>query len=256
MRLQIGKQLTAMLTKKVARRIVAPLVCLLLASCVGPADVKTVQAVNEPEFLRLIKTLQPMMMENKVLDQNGAWYSPRITASGGWNNAGQILLDRMSPAFRFPDMADAQLPASFRSMFTPEARIAVDSYAFTALQGSDSIYVSLLAVLDWNMDDRDDWLVLCRVTPSAVPETSRDYYLLVTNPEAPVLLPHVLAIKDCWNNICEIFDSAGPSKLFHDGNSLELMPGDTSVTMPPSSEESRSQSSATGKGIQEHHLAE
>jgi hypothetical protein len=102
------------------------------------------------------------------------------------------------------------------------------------MQGSDRIYAGLVALVDWDGDERDDWLALCRISPTALPGTSRDYYLVITNTEAPILMPRVLGIRDCRNNICEVFDSAGNSPLFTDINSLELMPGDSSVTAPPS----------------------
>ena len=210
------------------------LCCLFFSACPARQETKTVQPVNEPEFLALLRNLQPMMKANQVVDQEGAWYSPMLSRGAkGTEQAGKLLLDRLSPAFRFPDMAPARLPGNFRMMFTPEVRISIDEYSFTALQGSDRIYVSLLAVLDWNQDEKDDWLVLCRITPTALPGSSRDYYLLLSDLEQPVLMPRVLAIRDCRNNICEVFDSAGTSPLFQDINSLDLMPGEASVTAPP-----------------------
>lgn len=221
-----------MIVSKFLKMLCLPLL-LLASACVNPEGVLTVKPVNEPEMSALFKHLRPVMRANGVVDQEGAWYTSRLAVSSVGDDVGARLLNRLSPAFRFPDMPAQQLPRVFKDMFTPEARIAVNAHSFTAMQGTDRIHVALLALLDWDRNGEDDWLVLCRIVPTTLQGSSRDYYLLITAPEAPVLNPRVLGLRDCRNNICEVYDSAGKSRMFDDINSLDYMPGDIVVTSPP-----------------------
>lgn len=212
------------------------LVCLL-GGCFTPAGNLTVQPLDEPEFRTMAAVLRPQMTRHGLLTDDGAWYAPVLSLAGmgfgASGHAGSILLDRLSPAFRFPGSDTSLLPGSFRGMLTDEARVTVTDHSFTVLQGVDKLYVSLLALTDWNRDGRKDWLVLCRVEPLNRTDTRRDYYLLIDNPAASVLTPKVLAVRDCVNGRCRVVDTADAPGLAPDSPAVELMQGQQDVTRPP-----------------------
>lgn len=210
----------------------------LMGGCVTPAGNLTVQPLDKPEFRAMTAALRPQLIRKGLLTDDGAWYAPVLSRAGmGFGpakNAGAVLLDRLSPAFRFPGAAPSLPFASFRDMLTDEATVTVTGHAFTVLQGVDRLHVSLLALTDWNRDGRDDWLVLCRVEPRNQKDTRRDYYLLIADPAAPVLVPQVLAVRDCVNGRCRVVETADAPGLAPDSPAVELMQGQQAVTQPPS----------------------
>ena len=151
------------------RSIAVLCLACLLGGCFTPAGNLTVQPLDEPEFRTMAAALRPQLTGHGLLTDDGAWYAPVLSLTGmgfgSTKHAGTVLLDRLSPAFRFPGLDTALLPESFRGMLTDGAQVTVTDHSFTILQGVDKLYVSLLALTDWNRDGRDDWLVLCRVEP-------------------------------------------------------------------------------------------
>lgn len=229
---------------KIMRRIAV--LCLagllgacLLGGCFAPAGNLTVQALDEPEFRTMTTLLRPRLTSHGLLTEDGAWYEPVLSLAGmglgSTRHAGAILFERLSPAFRFPDLTQDLLPGSFQGMVTREAKVSVTAHSFTVLQGVDKVHVSLLALTDWTRDGRDDWLVLCRIEPQHQQGTRRDYYLLVDDPGAPVLKPRVLAIRDCVSGRCRVVETADDPGLAPESPAVELMQGQQTVTRPPSS---------------------
>lgn len=221
------------------RSIAVLCLACLLGGCFTPAGNLTVQPLDEHEFRTMAAALRPQLTGHGLLTDDGAWYAPVLSLAGmgfgSTKHAGTVLLDRLSPAFRFPGLDTALLPESFRGMLTDGAQVTVTDHSFTILQGVDKLYVSLLALTDWNRDGRDDWLVLCRVEPQNQTDTRRDYYLLVDDPTAPVLTPKVLAVRDCVNGRCRVVATADAPGLTPDSPAVELMQGQQNVTQPPTS---------------------
>ncbi|MCH5276516.1 MAG: motor neuron and pancreas homeobox protein 1 [Desulfovibrionaceae bacterium] len=221
------------------RRIAVLCLACLLSGCVTPAGNLTVQALDKPEFRTMTSVLRPQLTRHGLLTEDGAWYEPVLSLAGlglgSTAHAGATLFERLSPAFRFPGLAQDLLPGSFRGMVTGEAGVSVTAHAFTVLQGVDKVHVSLLALTDWTRDGRDDWLLLCRIEPQNQPGTRRDYYLLVDDPAAPVLKPRVLAIRDCVSGRCRIVETADDPGLAPESPAMELMQGQQTITQPPAS---------------------
>lgn len=238
------------------------LVCLacLLGGCLKPAGNLTVQAVDEPEFRAMTVALRPQLEQKGILDGEGAWYSSLISLAGmgfgGVKNAGQTLLDRLSPAFRFPGTDPTLLPSTFRGMLTEQAGVTVTKHSFTVEQGLDRLYVSLLALADWDQDGKDDWLALCRVEPQSSPGNRRDYYLVITDLTPPVLTPRVLAVRDCADGRCRVVETASDPSLTPDSPAVELMQGQQNVTQPPRKPGEASPSPATHNGLREQALTQ
>lgn len=212
-------------------------VACLSGGCFQPSNSLLVKPLNDAEFRMMTQVIRPQLVQKGILDAEGAWYSPRVSfgrfGSRDVDNAGEILLQRLSPAFRFPGMDPAQLPATFRGLLTDEARVAVSDHSFTVNQGMDRIFVAVVAVTDWNRDGTQDWLVLCRIEPLSTPGAQRDYYLVLTDLNQPVLMAQVLAVRDCLNKRCQVFTSPSDSGLIEDTPAIELMQGQESVTHPP-----------------------
>ena len=197
------------------------------------------QPLDKPEFRAMTTLLRPQLTRQGLLTEDGAWYEPVLSLAGmglgSTGRAGGILFERLSPAFRFPGLEQDLLPGSFRSMVTREARVSVTAHAFTVRQGVDKVHVSLLALTDWTRDGRDDWLILCRIEPQNQQGTRRDYDLLVDDPDAPILRPRVLAIRDCVSGRCRVVETADDPVLAPESPAVELMQGQQTITQPPAS---------------------
>lgn len=209
----------------------------LTGGCFRPAGNITVEPLDHEEFRVMRTVLRPQLERRGILDADGAWYSPLVSLTAlGWGdarNAGEVLLQRLSPAFRFPGTDPSRLPASFQAMLSEDAEVTVSSTAFSVSQGLDRIGVSLIAEADWNRDGRKDWLVLCRIEPQGTPGGRRDYYLAVTDFSRPVLTPEVIAIRDCVGGRCEIVATAADPGLVPDLPVMEMLQGQQIVTRPP-----------------------
>lgn len=202
-----------------------------LSGCVPSSGSMMVEPVNDNEFRAMIKLLKPQMKKQGVIDAEGAWYSPMFMSSVP-KDAGQTLLTRLSPAFRFPGMKAEQLPASFKGMIAASAELKVSDSSFSVKQGLDKIFVGLLAVTDWNRDGKDDWLVLCRIEPQSTPGGKREYYLVVTDLDKPIFMPQLIAIQDCVFGRCQVIGVDDPG-LVQDSAAAEIQQGQEAVTQAP-----------------------
>lgn len=203
-----------------------------LNGCVASSISATVEPVNDDEFRAMIKVLRPQMKKQGVIDAEGAWYSPMFGSSVP-TDAGQVLLTRLSPAFRFPGMKAELLPSNFKGMLAASAEIKVSESSFSVKQGLDKIFVGLLAVTDWNHDGKNDWLVLCRIEPQSTPGGKREYYLAVTDLEKPIFVPQVIAIRDCVFGRCQVLGTVEEPGLVQDSAAAEIQQGQEAVTQAP-----------------------
>jgi hypothetical protein len=166
-----------------------------------------------------------------MVDSNGDWYSPLLSYPP--DQAGKTLLDRLSPAFRFPD-SRIPVPQTFRSMLTEDARVVIKGHKAVVEQGLSIITLELVAVTDWNNDGKGDWLVLCRTAFSDTPRKFREYYLTITDLESPVLIPQVQMVIDHVYGKVSVVSNASVGELA-ENVSDEFMQGQTTVTQAPDS---------------------
>lgn len=215
----------------------------VVPACVRPEAMVPVEPIQVQEFETMTGLLRPKLQQKGLLDAEGAWYSPLISFAqmgiGEASNAGEVLLNRLSPAFRFPTLDPEQLPRTFKAMLVQNAQVTLKPSEFTVHQGLDTVYVALLALTDWNRDGKTDWVVLCRITPDLAPQARRDYYVVITDFDSPVLKPEVIAVHDCRDAICRPVGNDGISPipgLIQDSPVVELLQGQEAVVQAPGKE--------------------
>lgn len=168
------------------------LVSAMLAAC-APGGMRMVDAVDGNAFTTMSRAMHGEMLRRNLVDSRGSWYSPVF--SFGPFRAGEKLVDRLSPRFRFP-RAGVAVPDTFRGMMGEDARLVLRGPVAVIEQGISRVELRLLAVADWNGDGKDDWLVRCRVGTATEPKKYRDYYLAVLDRKRPVWEPKLLMVLD------------------------------------------------------------
>ncbi len=168
------------------------LVSAMLAAC-APGGIRMVDAVDGNAFTTMSRAMHGEMLKRHLVDERGSWYSPVF--SFGPFRAGEKLVDRLSPRFRFP-RAGVPVPDTFRGMMGEDARLTLRGPVAVIEQGLSRVDLRLLAVADWNGDGKDDWLVRCRVGSVSEPKKFRDYYLAVLDRKRPVWEPKLLMVLD------------------------------------------------------------
>ncbi len=174
------------------KRLIA---CFLLAALSGCATtgMRTVNAVDSSGFLAMSRALQENMQSRRIVDEDGRW-SEMLFAFGPFD-AGNKLLDRLSPSFRFPGDG-AFLHKTLRESLGDDAMVHVRGPVAIAEQGLFRMEIKLLALADWNGDGDKDWLISCRIFKTKTRRDFREYYLAVTDLKKPVWQAQTLMILD------------------------------------------------------------
>lgn len=225
------------LSRRLARLVPPPcraclfLICLLapwVAGCAAPH----LRVVNEPEFTVMAERIGPTLRAHGILDEDNAYTTPLF---GGQtpSDLGARLFNRLSPAFRFK-VDPALLPATFAQSRGPGDSVIFRPDGFVMDRSGERVTVALLAVVDRH--GQEEWLLLCRVSTPRVAELL-DYYLLAERPDAPILRPKVLAVRDCRSRRCGIF-GAGPGtrEPVPEAPVIDVEAGQQPVTLPPGAE--------------------
>ena len=111
---------------------------------------------------------------------------------------------------------------------------------FTIIHPTQTINLAMLGIVDWNNDEKDEWLIACDVRPHLGSE-SRTYYVLVPPPlrKGEPLQATVAAVYECYGLACKLtvrdsraIPRVGEGELpptdVHDA-----LPGMEGVTEPP-----------------------
>ena len=210
-------------------------VCLSLLSGCAPQDCRMVEALNGGQFVAMSRAMRPVMLKKHIVDEKGDWYSAMFSSRP--SDAGKTLVDRLSPAFRFPG-ARTPVPATFRAMLTPDARVKYEDNKAVIEQGMNRVLLELVAVTDWNNDGVDDWLVLCRTGYSDTPKRFREYYLVIIDLKTPVLKPYVLMVLDHVYGKVTVRNDASGGELV-ESNVVEFLQGQSTMTQAPDSRSMR-----------------
>ncbi len=190
-----------------------------------------VEALNGGQFVAMSRAMRPVMLKKNMVDARGDWYSPLF--SGRPSEAGKTLVDRLSPAFRFSG-SRVSSASTFRAMLTDDASVELKDNRAVIDQGLLRIVLELVAVTDWNGDGKNDWLVLCRTGYADTPRRFREYYLVVTDTDAPVFQPQVLMVTEHVYNRVKVVNDASSGELT-ESEAAEFMQGQTTVTQAPDS---------------------
>ncbi len=207
----------------------AVLVFLFILSGCAPMNCRLVDVVDGGQFVAMSRAMRPVMLKKNMVDSQGDWYSSFFFSPPA--DAGRLLVDRLSPAFRFPG-ARTKIPSTFRSMLTRDAKIRITSGKAVMEQGVQSVLLQLVAVTDWNNDGADDWLVLCKAWYTDTPQRFREYYLVVTDRKKPVWEPYVLMVRDHVYSRITVAADASQGELA-ESNVMEFMQGQSVMTQSP-----------------------
>lgn len=206
------------------------LLALWMTGCASPH----LRVVNEPEFTVMAAKLGPTLRAYGILDEEYSYTTPLFgeqTPPG----LGERLFTRLSPAFRFK-VDPALLPATFAQSKGPGDSVIFRPDGFVMDRSGERVTVALLAVVDRYGNGYEEWLLLCRVATShsAGP---LDYYLLAEQPDAPILRPLLLAVRDCRARRCGIFVTGqGTREPAPEAPVIEVEAGAQNVTLPPGAE--------------------
>ncbi len=217
----------------------APVLCVLITMlCLSGCTGKQVRVSSETEFTVMAQRLAPVLRDRGVIDAEGAYIQPLFGAASLPPQFGDYLFRRLSPAFRF-QVDPSLLPSTFAASKTPEDSVEIRSDGFVLGQGLDVVTVTLLAETDWNDDGIPDWLLLCRV--KSIRGTGlRDYYLVVTRTDAPILRPELVAVYDCMKQTCKLFitpvskgKKAATPAYDPELPVVDVKAGQRNITLPP-----------------------
>lgn len=219
--------LSRMLPPRCARLFLICLLALWVTGCAAPH----LRVVNEPEFAVMAERIGPTLRAHGILDENNAYTAPLF---GGQppSDPGARLFARLSPAFRFK-VDPALLPATFAQSRGPGDSVIFRPDGFVMDRNGERVTVALLAVVDRHGNGQEEWLLLCRVSTPRVTELL-DYYLLAEQPDASILRPRVLAVRDCRARRCGIFGTGpGAREPVPEAPVIDVEAGAQPVTLPP-----------------------
>ncbi len=195
------------------------LLSFILSACTA-TKTKTIQAINTPAFQELATKIPQQLQANGFTDSENHWYSPVISLP--IVNVGDTLYNHLDPSFHY----DSTLKiTSFSQLPHRNLTISKDSFFFE--QGSDRISASLLAILDWNNDNNDDWIVSFSINSQNKKEISKKYYLLITNTESYPLKSQIIAIKDDFQKTFKVLLKNNASPMEFDIGDINLLEAPT-----------------------------
>ncbi|MBR3881575.1 MAG: hypothetical protein IKJ34_08300, partial [Mailhella sp.] len=199
------------------------LMLLSLAAC-APRDMRLVDAVDARHFVNVSRSMRPVMLQKRLVDEAGSWYSPVIVTRP--ENVGRVLVDYLSPAFLGTDSFEED---TFRASLTSEARVQIAPCSASIRQDGKLTELELIAVTDWNGDDQDDWLVSCRTGNDTEPQIYREYILVLTEVGTPVIQPRLLLVQDVFHGKETVLEEPFHREMV-DSRVDEYLQGQTVVT--------------------------
>ena len=200
-------------------------------------NAKGVTVVDKSGFVTMSQRMPQEMKAHGLLTDDGSYIS---LPGGGGENYGEILFRQLSPEFLFNDRGHVYLGSTFAATRTPSSHATVRKTGFTIVHPTQTINLAMLGIVDWNNDEKDEWLIACDVRPHLGSE-SRTYYVLVPPPlrKGEPLQATVAAVYECYGLACKLtvrdsraIPRVGEGELpptdVHDA-----LPGMEGVTEPP-----------------------
>ena len=189
----------------------------LLAGC----GAKGVTVVDKSGFVPMSQRMPQEMTARGLLTDDGSY----ISLPGA--------------EFLFNDRGHVYLGSTFAATRTPSSHATVRKTGFTIVHPTQTINLAMLGIVDWNNDEKDEWLIACDVRPHLGSE-SRTYYVLVPPlRKGEPLQATVAAVYECYGLACKLtvrdsraIPRVGEGELpptdVHDA-----LPGMEGVTEPP-----------------------
>lgn len=203
---------------------------LSLAAC-APQGMRFVDAVEPGSFVAMSRAMRPVMLQKGLVDSHGDWYTSALSLRP--DEVGRILVDRFSPSFRYLDSKETA-PATFRAWLKPGTRIEYERFKAVIWQDKEKVVLELAALADWNGDGSEDWLVRCSVSNTERPGREREYFLCVSDLEAPILRGRLLMEREHAFGKVAVVSYAAEAELR--GNEVtEFVQGEADITLAPSS---------------------
>ena len=130
----------------------------LLAGC----GAKGVTVVDKSGFVTMSQRMPQEMKARGLLTDDGSYI---FLPGGGGENYGEILFRQLSPEFLFNDRGHVYLGSTFAA--TRARRPAMPPYArpATIVHPTQTINLAMPGIVDWNNDEKDEWLICRRVRP-------------------------------------------------------------------------------------------
>jgi hypothetical protein len=233
-------------------RSLAPL-CLvaLLAGC----GVKPVTVIDENGFIQVAQRMPEELQARHLLTEDGSWLTAFSPA--GRREYGDTLFRRLSPSFMFGDSGHVYLGETFAATLLLESRVRHRPNGFHINHPTQELDLSMVAILDWNDDGEQEWLVSCLVEPKKG-GLARTYYVLVPPPRdaGERFRGTVAAVYECFGLACNLYvrDSRHITRTAADPLApptevQDLTPGLQPVTRPPDKKPARD-----GFGLEERNL--
>ena len=200
---------------------------------------KGAEVVDNREYARLIRTLPNVMKAQGLADDNLA-YTDRGRPEGKF---GDRMFAQLSPDFLFNEQGHhIYFGSNFHATLTPSSRVYPDSdgQGFAIVHPTQRLAMRMLAVLDWNGDKKDDWLMRCTVE-SFRGNRVRHYYVLAPAPQGREMTHGTIlaSVEEMGlaRPIVNVRDlsSYGRSDEMPPTDVEDVRPGETTVTVPPSS---------------------
>ena len=220
--------------------IVRVLVLLVLAGMLCGCGARPVTLVDEKGFVEMSRRMPKEMQARQLLTDDGA-YVQRL--SGSSVTYGELLYTTLSPDFLFDDTGGQHvyLGETFRDTRTPSSFVHTSATGFTIQHPTQRITLRMLAILDWDDDGQDEWMLSCKVEPLRGSRV-RTYYVLVTPPSrsGQRLKGTVAALCECYGLVCNtyvnkarVLDRNGNDKSAPATPVQDSVPGLEQVTEPP-----------------------
>lgn len=137
----------------------------LLAGC----GAKGVTVVDKSGFVTMSQRMPQEMKARGLLTDDGSYIS---LPGGGGENYGEILFRQLSPEFLFNDRGHVYLGSTFAATRTPSSHATVRKTGFTIVHPTQTINLAMLGIVDWNNDEKDEWLIACDVRRTWAPKAA------------------------------------------------------------------------------------
>ncbi len=205
--------------------ILLAIVCLLPACTMQKT--KLIQPVDIAQVQHLAEQMPNEFRSLGFTDDENHWYSPVVSLP--IMGIGETLYNHLDPSFHYGSSMNI---SSFKNLGGQNLILSPNKFYFE--KGSDRFTGELIALLDWNDDGKDDWLVVFSLTNITTKEAARKYYLIITDTNNYPLQSQSIASIDGLDNIFKVLVQIGNHNSEYEIGSSNILqaPTDTKKGTP------------------------